>query len=252
LLDPGGEQFEEAKAIPLTREANDFLADAVKKHRTRLAGLAAVPSAAPDRAAAELERLVRGHGFKGAVINGHIRGGYLDDTFFWPILERAAALNVPIYLHPTRPPQVVIDASHGGSALAVTDMVAGPGWGGHIETAIHVIRGRGPLDIAAGRVVDDLAAPGPGTVSVPVHRRRRTVERSRRRWAYAIRVGPGIIGSCCPIAMMPDEAPDAIKRRRDTGESADSHGRRKRKETQAVNKSAWNALAWVLSISVAC
>lgn len=61
-------------------------------------------------------------------------------TSFWPILERAEALNVPIYLHPTRPPQAVIDASYGGFAPQVTDMLAGSGWGWHIETAIHVIR----------------------------------------------------------------------------------------------------------------
>ena len=62
----------------------------------------------PDTAAAELERRVRELGVRGAIINGHIRGRYLDDKFFWPILERAEALDVPIYLHPTRPPQAVI------------------------------------------------------------------------------------------------------------------------------------------------
>jgi predicted TIM-barrel fold metal-dependent hydrolase len=50
------------------------------------------------------------------------------------------SLNVPIYLHPTPPPQAVIDASYGGFAPIVTEMLAGPGWGWHIETAVHVIR----------------------------------------------------------------------------------------------------------------
>ena len=49
-------------------------------------------------------------------INGHIQGRYLDDKFFWPIFERAEALNVPIYLHPTQPPKPVIEASYGGFA----------------------------------------------------------------------------------------------------------------------------------------
>ena len=136
---PGTEQLEEAEATALAREANDYLAAAVKKHPARFAGLATLPTAAPGKAADELERRVR-DGFKGAIINGHHRGRYLDDKFFWPILERADALNVPIYLHPTRPPQPVIEASYAGFAPDVSYMLSGPGWGWHIETAVHVIR----------------------------------------------------------------------------------------------------------------
>jgi predicted TIM-barrel fold metal-dependent hydrolase len=55
-------------------------------------------------------------------------------------LECAEALNVPIYLHPTPPPQPVIDISYGGFAPMVTDMLAGGAWGWHIETAVHMIR----------------------------------------------------------------------------------------------------------------
>jgi hypothetical protein len=140
LTAPGVEQLDNAEAIAIARDSNDYLADAVKKNPTRFAGLAALPTGAPDQAAAELERRVRQHGFKGAVINGHNRGRYLDDKFYWPILECAQALDVPIYLHPTPPPQPVIDISYGGFAPLVTEMLAGGGWGWHIETAIHVIR----------------------------------------------------------------------------------------------------------------
>ena len=140
LTSPGTEQLEAAEAMALARETNDYLADAITKYPTRFAGFAALPTAAPDKAAEELERMVRERGFKGAIINGHNRGRYLDDKFFWPILECAEALNVPIYLHPTRPPQAVIDASYGGFSPVVTDMLASAAWGWHIETAIHVIR----------------------------------------------------------------------------------------------------------------
>ena len=137
---PGVEQLEAADQVALARDANDFLHGAVKAHPPRFAGLAALPTAAPDKAAAELERAVRQLGFKGALINGHKRGRYLDDKFFWPIFECAEALDVPIYLHPTRPPKAVIEASYGGFAPVVSEMFAGPGWGWHIETAVHVIR----------------------------------------------------------------------------------------------------------------
>jgi predicted TIM-barrel fold metal-dependent hydrolase len=140
LTSPGTEQLEETEAMTLARDANDFLADAVKKNPARFAGFGALPTATPDKAAQELERMVREYRFKGAIINGHNRGRYLDDKFFWPILECAEALNVPIYVHPTQPPRPVIEASYGGFSRIVTDMFAGAGWGWHIETAIHVIR----------------------------------------------------------------------------------------------------------------
>jgi hypothetical protein len=140
LTSPGVEQLEAAEAAAFARETNDFLAEAIRSHPTRFGGFAALPTADPDAAVAELERTIHEYGFKGAVINGHIQGRYLDDKFFWPIFERAEALRVPIYLHPTPPPQPVIEASYGGFAPIVTEMFAGPGWGWHIETAIHVIR----------------------------------------------------------------------------------------------------------------
>jgi hypothetical protein len=140
LTSPGVEQLEAAEAVTFARETNDYLADALRSHPTRLGGFATLPTADPSAAAAELERTISDYGFKGALINGHVRGRYLDDEFFWPIFQRAEALNVPIYLHPTPPPEPVIEASYGGFAPIVTEMFAGPGWGWHIETAIHVIR----------------------------------------------------------------------------------------------------------------
>ncbi len=140
LTSPGTEQLEAAEALALAREANDFLAAAVAGYPARFGGFAVLPTASPDKAAEELERMVRRHGFHGAVINGHHRGRYLDDQFFWPIFESAVALDVPVYLHPTPPPQPVIDASYGGFSPLVTEMLSGPGWGWHIETAVHVIR----------------------------------------------------------------------------------------------------------------
>ena len=139
LTSPGVEQLDAADAVALARDTNDYLADAVKKHPTRFAGLAAVPTSAPDKAAAELETRMRA-GFKGAVINGHNRGRYLDDNFFTPILECAETLNVPIYVHPTPPPKPVLDIYYGGFAPMLTEMLAGGAWGWHIETAVHVIR----------------------------------------------------------------------------------------------------------------
>jgi uncharacterized protein len=140
LNSPGVEQAEAADQLSIAVESNDFLAEAVKKNPTRFAAFAALPIAAPDKAAEELDRRVRQQGFKGTLINGHTRGRYLDDKFFSPILERAEALSVPIYLHPTVPPKAVVEASFGGFSQPVTTVFASAGWGWHIETAVHLIR----------------------------------------------------------------------------------------------------------------
>jgi uncharacterized protein len=140
LTSPGTEQLDAAEAVALARESNDALAAAVKKNPKRFAGFAALPTMLPDKAAAELESRIRGGGFVGAVISGHVRGRYLDDKFFWPILEAAEALNAPIHIHPTRPPQKVMEAYYSGFSPLINDMFGSPAWGWHIETAIHVVR----------------------------------------------------------------------------------------------------------------
>ncbi len=141
LTAPGVDQLDATEAVKLARDTNDIVADAMRRHPKRLVGLATLPTASPETAAHELDRTVRDHNFKGAVINGHIRGRYLDDKFFWPILERAEALQVPLYLHPTPPPRPVIEASYAVNySPEVTESLATAGWGWHIETATHVLR----------------------------------------------------------------------------------------------------------------
>jgi predicted TIM-barrel fold metal-dependent hydrolase len=53
LTSPGTEQLEAADATALAREANDFLAYAIKKNPTRFARFAALPTAMLDKAAEE-------------------------------------------------------------------------------------------------------------------------------------------------------------------------------------------------------
>jgi predicted TIM-barrel fold metal-dependent hydrolase len=137
---PGVEQAETSEAIHVAQESNDFLAEAVKRHPTRFAALATVATSAPDEAAKELDLRVRQQNFKGAIVNGHTRGRYLDDKFFSPFLECAESLDVPIYLHPTVPPKAVVEASYGGLPPHLTTMLSSWAWGWHIETANHLLR----------------------------------------------------------------------------------------------------------------
>jgi len=141
LTSPGVEQLDSDEAVALAHESNDRMAEAVRRYPERLAGFAALPTPAPEAAAEELERAVRELGFVGAIINGHAGGRYLDDHFFWPILERADALGVPVYLHPTPPPRPVAEASYAGDfAPGVAEGLASAAWGWHVETATHVLR----------------------------------------------------------------------------------------------------------------
>ena len=103
LTSPGVQVFDAATAVSFARDSNDQLAAAIAKYPTRLAGLAAVAPQNPGEAARELERGVRGLGLKGAILNSHTLGEYLDDPKFWDIFAAAEALDVPVYLHPNSP-----------------------------------------------------------------------------------------------------------------------------------------------------
>ena len=94
-----------AKAVDLAKMNNDYLAEMIAKHPDRFAGLAALPTQDPKAAADELERAVKQLKLRGAMIEGqdHAHWEFLDSQKFWGLWERAAALEVPIYLHPSTP-----------------------------------------------------------------------------------------------------------------------------------------------------
>jgi predicted TIM-barrel fold metal-dependent hydrolase len=86
---PGVQTLERDLAIRLSKEVNDWLGAIVQTYPERFAGFAMLPTQSPRDAADELERTVTQFGFKGALINGHTQGHYLDEDAFSPIFERA-------------------------------------------------------------------------------------------------------------------------------------------------------------------
>jgi len=132
---PGPQAFAAETAIPMSRDANDRLAEAVKAHPDRFAGFAALPTADPEAAANELERAVTRLGFKGAMIHGHTQGSFLDERKYWVIFERAQALKVPIYLHPALPHPDAVKAYFEGY-----EDLARAGWGFAVDTSCHFLR----------------------------------------------------------------------------------------------------------------
>jgi 2,3-dihydroxybenzoate decarboxylase len=134
LTQPGCERFAPDIAVPMARDSNDRLFEAIK-HSQRFAGFAALPCGDPDAAAKELERSVSRLGFKGALINGHVPGSFLDERKYWSIFESAQALRVPIYLHPAAPHAAAMAAYYDG----FEDLSQGA-WGFMVDTSIHFLR----------------------------------------------------------------------------------------------------------------
>lgn len=140
---PSAEMFEDAEAVKFAKTYNDLLAKRIADRPDRFAAFAHLAASVPEAAADELERTVVDYGFKGALISGMIRGRFLDDAMFAPLLARAEKLDVPLYLHPGPPSAEIRKAYyfHEGSfpqkvALGLSTFA----WGWHYETALHVMR----------------------------------------------------------------------------------------------------------------
>ena len=132
LTSPGVQVFDAPTATSLAASSNDQLAEAVRRYPDRFTGLAAVAPQDPGAAAKEIERGVRKLGFKGAIINSHTLGDYLDEPRFWEIFAAAEALGVPIYLHPNTP-------SRGLIGPLLQRGLEGAIYGFGVETGMHLL-----------------------------------------------------------------------------------------------------------------
>lgn len=136
---PGTHRMEADKAVPLARGANDRLRDLVLANPQRFAGFATLPASDPQAAADELERAVTKLDLKGAMVHGLTQGLFIDDKRFWPIFDRAQALDVPIYVHPAVPHPAVIDVYY-KDYVADFPGITNAAWGFTVETATQGVR----------------------------------------------------------------------------------------------------------------
>ncbi|RQG87883.1 amidohydrolase [Natrarchaeobius halalkaliphilus] len=102
-------------AVELARTMNDGIARIVDEYPDRFAGVATVPMNNPEAMVDELERAVTDLGLCGALIYSNVdrrpadephldgAGRPIDGPEFDPFYEMAAALDVPLWLHPARP-----------------------------------------------------------------------------------------------------------------------------------------------------
>lgn len=133
ILDPD-------EAVDTAAKANDRIAEWVRAHPDRYAGLAALPMQDPATAAAELERCVNELGFKGALVNGFTQKHEADTALYYDFpgyrdfWAAVSGLDVPFYLHPRM--QVPSQArNYQGHPW----LMSSP-WGFAVETSIHALR----------------------------------------------------------------------------------------------------------------
>jgi 2,3-dihydroxybenzoate decarboxylase len=136
---PATQRLDAETAVRMARAVNDRLHAVVKANPSRFAGFAVLPTAAPEAAADELERAVTKLGFNGAMVHGLTNNAFLDEKRFWPIFERAAALDVPLYLHPAVPHKAVIDVYYRDYLDQFPNLMTAA-WGFGVETATQGIR----------------------------------------------------------------------------------------------------------------
>jgi 5-carboxyvanillate decarboxylase len=133
LTNPGVQLFEPDEAASWAISCNDQLAEAIKRNPDRFSGLASISPQNPPAASKELERAIGKLGLKGAIINSHTKGEYLDDPKFWDIFAAAESLDVPIYLHPSTPsPRMYAPFAEWGLEGAI--------YGFAVETSLHLLR----------------------------------------------------------------------------------------------------------------
>lgn len=134
------------KGIDLAYRLNRQLVDGpIAKYPGRFKAFATLPLQSPEAAADELERSVREDGFLGALTNGHITKKYLDHPDFEPVLARAVALDVPIYLHPGYPADEIFKILYSTTRSQYTGefqdyIFSGSGYGWHQEVLTQCIR----------------------------------------------------------------------------------------------------------------
>ena len=128
------------RAIEVAKQANDALAEHVRKRPDRFAAFAALPLQDPDAAIRELERCVKELKFVGALVNGFSDSGdpntllYYDLPQYRPFWKAVDALGVPFYLHPRNPLPDQIPGYRGHNWML------GPNWAFAAETSVHALR----------------------------------------------------------------------------------------------------------------
>jgi len=159
-----------ADALDLSRRLNDHIAEVVRAHPTRFAGLGTIPLQDPDLAALELERCVRELGLRGTQIGTHVDANphsgrvdtlNLDNSSLQSVWSAAEQLGAAIFVHPwdmlgkERMPNYWLPWLVGMPAetsLAICSMIFGGVFDRFPKLRVAFAHGGGAFPITAGRI----------------------------------------------------------------------------------------------------
>jgi aminocarboxymuconate-semialdehyde decarboxylase len=158
-----------ADALDLSRRLNDHIAEVVRSHPTRFAGLGTIPLQDPELAARELERCVRELGLRGVEIGTHVDANIhlsraaqnLDDRALDPVWSAAEEFGAAIFVHPwdmvgkERMPKYWLPWLVGMPAetsLAICSMMFGGVFDRFPRLRVAYAHGGGAFPFTAGRI----------------------------------------------------------------------------------------------------
>jgi predicted TIM-barrel fold metal-dependent hydrolase len=144
LAASGIDDLKKHEQTAVLRGVHDEVAAAVKARPERFKAFCSPGLKEPGEAVKELQRCVTELGFVGAMFDGTVdvdgEAKFLDAPEFFPVLEAAAALKVPVYVHPAPPPAEVRKAYFSGMEAEAGYLLSIAGWGWHAENGLHLLR----------------------------------------------------------------------------------------------------------------
>ena len=159
-----------ADALDLSQRLNDHIAEVVRAHPARFAGLGTIPMQDPDLAATELDRCVRDLGLCGAEIGSHVDANAhfgrfdplnLDNAALQPVWSAAEQLDAAIFVHPwdmvgkSRMPKYWLPWLVGMPAetsLAICSMIFGGVFERFPKLRVAFAHGGGAFPFTVGRI----------------------------------------------------------------------------------------------------
>lgn len=131
LTTPGTEFFPVKEGKEIAVESNDLLGQAISEHPDRFGAWMSLVPDDPEWSLKEMDRCL-GMGLYGWMSLSNFNGHYLDEPKYWPLLEKAEATGMPIYIHPFFPPNP--------SLLEFGYCISGPTFGFMVDASTCFLR----------------------------------------------------------------------------------------------------------------
>ena len=100
---PGVDSLNPTDGVRIAKKVNDEISEIVNKYPHNFFCLATLPMQDIGESVDELERAVKDLNLRGVEVFSNIDGKTLDDEVFMPFYQKAMQLDVPLFIHPTKP-----------------------------------------------------------------------------------------------------------------------------------------------------